>query len=67
MNVKNMLKLCQYLNSFEEDEFDFSFELTTNPFGDIVVLDFYHELDGCKMRELGCSYNEERKEYIVED
>ena len=52
MKAIEMLKLCQYLATFETDKFDAP-DIIANCSGDLVVIDYFTQLDARIMGEFG--------------
>ena len=55
MKVADMLELCEYLVTFECDLHQGP-EIIANASGELVVLDYFSELDSKIMFELGCDW-----------
>lgn len=63
MKAEKLKTLCEYLCSFEGEDF----EIVVNVFGDMFILDYFKELDPKRMEELGCNYSHRHYGYTLED
>lgn len=55
MKASDMLKLCEYLVTFDNDLHQGP-QIIANCSGEVVVLDYFNELDSKVMFELGCDW-----------
>lgn len=55
MKASDMLKLCEYLVTFENDLHEGP-QIIANCSGELVVLDYFNELDSKVMSELRCDW-----------
>ncbi len=52
MKAADMLKLCEYLVTFERND-SYSIEIVPNSEGKLMVVDYHHQLSAHTMDELG--------------
>ena len=55
MKATDMLKLCEYLVTFDNDLHE-GIQIIANAQGELVVLDYFNELSVSEMFDLGCDW-----------
>lgn len=56
MKANDMLKLCEYLVTFDNDLHE-GIQIIANAKGELIVLDYFNELSVSEMFDLGCDWS----------